>query len=219
MAASKEADMNAVEAQQNMDVIHNKLDSLQQSSQSLEENMTKLLDKNVSEAQLSAINNKLEFGAKQCKTVKEILDKGPENMNLDFYKAAYKASEACERVNREAHEAVKALVDSLNGKSNLVSNFNLDSFYDYLNSLGLLETSALYHIIALALICLISFNILSAVLGNEIIKYFNLEERYPKLASFFKIRLKFQRYYLILNFSLIYFICIASILINILVLY
>ena len=217
MESSKEAEMKAVADQQNIEVIHNKLNNLQQSSQSLEENMTKLLDKNVSEAQLSSINTKLEFGAKHCKTVKEMFDKGPENMNLEFYKAAYKASEACERANREAHDAVKALLDSLNGKSNLISN--LDFFYDYLNSLGLLETSALYHIIALALICLISFNILSAVLGNEIIKYFNLEERYPKLASFFKLRLKFQRYYLILNFSLIFIICIVSILIDILVLY
>ena len=219
MAASKEAELKAIAEQQNMDVLHNKLNNIQQTNQSILENVTKLADKHVSEAQLSVINSKLEFGEKHCKTVKEMFDKGPENMNLDFYKAAYKASEACERANREAHDAVKALLDSLNGKSNLVSNFNLDSFYDYLNSLGLLETSALYHIIALALICLISFNILSAVLGNEIIKYFNLEERFPKLASFFKLRLKFQRYYLVLNFSLIFIICIVSILIDLLVLY
>ena len=219
MAASKEAELKAIAEQQNMAVLHNKLDNIQQTNQSIVENVTKLVDKHVPEAHLSVINSKLEFGAKNCKTVKEILDKGPENMNLEFYKAAYKAADACERANRDAHEAVKSLVDSLNGKSNLVSNFNLDSFYEYLNSLGLLELSALYHLIVLTLICIISFNILSAVLGNEILKYFNLDERYPKLASFFKLRLKFQRYYLILNFSLIFIICIVSILIDILVLY
>ena len=121
--------------------------------------------------------------------------------------------------DREAQNVVKALIDSLNGKSNLVSNFNLDSFYEYLNSLGLLELSALYHLIVSTLICIISFNILSAVLGNEIIKYFNLEERFPKLAFFLRLRLKFQKYYLTLNFSLIFVLCIASILINIVVLY
>lgn len=219
MAASKEADLKAIADQQNIDVLHNKLDSLQQSNQSMVENIAKLTDKHVSEAQLSAINSKLEFGTNHCKTVKEILDKGPESMNLEFYKVAYRAADACEKANRDAHEAVKALVDSLNGKSNLVSNFNLDSFYGYLNSLGLLELSALYHLIVLILICVITLNILSAVLGNEIIKYFNLEEKYSKLAVFLRLRLKFQRYYLILSFSLIYFICIASILINILVLY
>lgn len=215
----KDSELKAIVEQQNMEVLQNKLDSIQQTNQSLVENVTKLADKHVPEAQLSAINIKLEFGAKHCTTVKEILDKGPENMNLDFYRLAYRAADACERANRDAHEAVKGLVDSLNGKSNLVSNFNLDSFYGYLNSLGLLELSALYHLIVLTLICIILFNILSVVLGNEIIKYFNLEERFPKLAVFLRLRLKFQRYYLILSFSLIYIICIASILINILVLY
>ena len=219
MAESKEAELKAIAEQQNMEFIHNRLDNIQQTNQSMVENITKLADKHVPECQLSVINTKLEFGANHCKTVKEILDKGPENMTLDFYRAWYRACDACEKANRDAHEAVKALVDSLNGKSNLVSNFNLDSFYEYLNSLGLLELSALYHLIVLTLICFTSFNILSAVLGNEIIKYFNLEERYPKIGLFFRLRLKFQRYYLILSFSLIFILCIASILINILVLY
>lgn len=219
MAAAKEAELKEAAEQQNIELLHNKLDRLHKSNQSLLEPLTKLADKHVPEAQLSAIKYKLEFGANHCKTVKEILDKGPENFNLEFYKAAYRAADGCERANQDAHDAVKALVDSLNGKSNLVYNFNLDSFYGYLNSLGLLELSALYHLIVLTLICIISFNILSAVLGNEIIKYFNLEEKFPKLAVFLRLRLKFQRYYLILSFSLIFFICIASILINILVLY
>ena len=40
MEASKEAEMKAIADQQNMEVIHNKLNNLQQSSQSLAENMT-----------------------------------------------------------------------------------------------------------------------------------------------------------------------------------
>ena len=121
------------------------------------------------------------------------------------------------------HESIKTLIDSNNGKSNLISNFNLDSFldsfYEYLNSLGLLELSALFHLCVLTMICIFSFNILSAILGNEIINSFKLEDRFPKLAGILKLRLKFQRYYLILNFSLIFIFCIASILINLLVLY
>jgi hypothetical protein len=71
----------------------------------------------------------------------------------------------------------------------------------------------------LLLITILSFNVLSAVLGNEIIKYFKLEENFPKLAGLLKLRLKFQKYYLILSFSLMFLIIIASILINLLVLF
>jgi hypothetical protein len=218
MAAAKETELKDIAAQENMEALHSKLDTISQNSKSLLEPLTNLVNKYVPEAQLKEINNKLEYGTNQCKTVKDILDKGPENLNLDFYQSAYRAANACERATRDANEAVKALVDSLNNNK-LVSNFNLNSFYEYLNSLSLLELSALYHLLVLILICLILFNILSAVLGNELIKYFNLEEKLPKLAVFFRLRLKFQRYYLILSFSLIFFICIASILVNILVLY
>lgn len=110
---------------------------------------------------MTAINHKLDYEVKQCKTVKAILDKEPENLDLDFYRAAYRATDACERAFQDANDAIKALVDSL--KNPLVSNLNLNSFYEYLNSLSLLELSALYHLIVLMLICLISFNILSAV--------------------------------------------------------
>ena len=35
--------------------------------------------------------------------------------------------------------------------------------------------------------------------ANEIIKYFKLEEKYPKLHIFFKLRYKFQIYNLLMN--------------------
>ncbi len=71
----------------------------------------------------------------------------------------------------------------------------------------------------LVVIAILSFNILSAVLGNEIIKYFKLEESFPKLAAFLRLRLKFQKYYLTLSFSLIFIFIFASIQINLLVLF
>ena len=71
----------------------------------------------------------------------------------------------------------------------------------------------------LVVIGILSFNVLSAVLGNEIIKYFMLEERFPKLAALLRLRLKFQKYYLTLSFSLLFFVVFASIQINLLVLY
>lgn len=82
-----------------------------------------------------------------------------------------------------------------------VSNLKLEFLYDYLNSLTLLEESAFYHIILLLVIGNLSFNLLSVFLGNELIEYFKLETKYPKLAGFFRLRLKFKKYYLILSFS------------------
>ena len=81
-------------------------------------------------------------------------------MTLEFYRAVYRAADACARANIDAHNKVKELVDSLNNKSALVSNLNLDDFYKYLNSLSLLELSALYHLIVLILLCIFTLNVL-----------------------------------------------------------
>jgi len=202
-----------------MEIIQNKLNSIIKNNENLSQNIETLIDKHIPESQLSYVNELLDLGGKQCKIVREILDKGPDNINLDFYQIAYRAAVACEKTNREASENVKKLVESLNGSNKLISDFNLESFYEYLNSLSLIELSALYHILALVVIAILSFNILSAVLGNEIINYFKLEEKFPKLTAFLRLRLKFQKYYLTLNFSLIFLLIFASIQINLLVLF
>jgi len=199
--------------------MQNKLNSIIKNNENLSKNVETLIDKHIPESQLLYVNELLDFGGKQCKNVREILDKGPDNINLDFYQTAYRAAVACEKANREASEGVKKIVDSINGSNKLVSDFNLERFYEYLNSLSLLELSALYHIIVLVVIATLSFNVLSAVLGNEIIKYFKLEEKLPKLAAFLRLRLKFQKYYLTLSFSLMFLLIFASIQINLLVLF
>lgn len=94
---------------------------------------------------------------------------------------------------------------------------NLNNLYDYLNSLTLMQESAIYHIFVFISLILINFNILGILFGNEIINYFNLEKKFPSLYIFFFLRSKFNRYYLIWNVSLLFVICFASIYINLLV--
>ena len=59
-------------------------------------------------------------------------------------------------------------------------------------------------------------NILSVLFGNESIRFFNLEERSPKLGIFFKLRIKLQRYYLMWSVFILFLVCIAGIGIDIL---
>lgn len=50
---------------------------------------------------------------------------------------------------------------------------------------------------------------------NELIKYFDLENKYPKIAIFFKIRAKLEKYVLIWNIFLIFALCFVGISFNI----
>lgn len=104
------------------------------------------------------------------------------------------------------------------GKGNSSQFLDLSILQTYLDSLGLLEVSAFFHISVLLLIMLITFNIFSVLFGNEIIRYFSLEEKYPKLNSFFRLRQNFQRYYLMLNILAMFIICLLVISLDLLIL-
>ena len=82
----------------------------------------------------------------------------------------------------------------------------------------LLQESALLHIIIYIYILATVFNILGIFFGNEVIKYFELENKYPKLHIFFKLRAKFQKYYLMWNVFYMFFICFIGIILDLLVL-
>jgi hypothetical protein len=123
MAESKEMELRAISEKENMEIIQNKLNSIIQKNENLSQNIETLIDKHLPESQLSHVNDLLDLGGKQCKNVREILDKGPDNINLDFYQAAYKAAVACEKANREASESVQKLVESLNGNNCAATNF------------------------------------------------------------------------------------------------
>ena len=98
----------------------------------------------------------------------------------------------------KVHEAIKS-IPSLNSNSNnkLNFDFNIDSYYNYLDTLTLSEELALIHILFAILYLLIAFEFVSIFFGNELINYFDLENKYPKLKTFFKLRATYQRYYLI----------------------
>ena len=96
-------------------------------------------------------------------------------------------------------------------------DIDLNKIYQYLDSLTLVQEGALLHIVVLITMLVTVFNILGAFFGNEIIKYFNIEERFPCLSNILKIRAKLQRYYFLWNIFILFILCIGALAINILV--
>ena len=121
----------------------------------------------------------------------------------------------------ECINKIKEIIDIIDkgNRNKFISDFSLDDFYKFLDSLTLLEESAFLHILTFVFILLTVFSIISTLFSNELISYFNLETKYPRLGVFFRLRAKYQRYYLIWNFLTLIFICIMGIVINLLVFY
>ena len=118
----------------------------------------------------------------------------------------------------KVHEAIKS-IPSVNSNSNnkLIFDFNLDSYSNYLDTLTLAEELALIHILCAILYLLIAFEFVSIFFGNELINYFDLENKYPKLKTFFKLRATYQRYYLIWCLIKLFILCFVIIIFNLII--
>ena len=94
----------------------------------------------------------------------------------------------------------------------------VSDIFQFVENLSILQHSVLLDILLFILLILTVINILSALFGNEIIKYFNLEKRFPRLSLFFKIRANLQKYYIMWNVFILMFVCVFGVCINMVVL-
>lgn len=103
-------------------------------------------------------------------------------------------------LNSESYK-LQSILDKINGKNKFTGESELKSLDEYLDTLSLLQELAFLHIIYIITIFFIVWNIYSVIFANEILKYFNIEEKYPRWNKFFVLRKKYQKYYLGLNLS------------------
>ena len=85
---------------------------------------------------------------------------------------------------------------------------------EMLSGLTLRELGALSHLLVGITILILLFNIIFIIYSDFFIKYFQLEEKYPRLGIFLKIRRKFNNFYIVVNFILIIYLLLLVIYVN-----
>ena len=167
------------------------------------------------------IQNKVDDIVNTSNTLKDAMDSSPnmENAKEGISKLVKLTNEGCKCLNELLEPLLKSYFRNIGApKNNFISNLNIQNLYDFLDSLTLLEESAFIHILIFIILLCSLINIISIFFGNEIIRYFNLEKRLPKLETIFRLRTKFQRYYLLWNIFIMVIVCILAICLNLLVL-
>nr|YP_010697825.1 hypothetical protein P1S03_mgp20 [Porodaedalea chrysoloma]WCF76786.1 hypothetical protein [Porodaedalea chrysoloma] len=98
----------------------------------------------------------------------------------------------------------------LNNEDQKSMIFDLDSVLEYYNSFHAVSRIALTLLLFnyVVISCLIS--IVFIFYGDYLIKRFDLENKYPTIYKIVSLRVKYQRYYLIMNMSLIFIILLLE---------
>lgn len=172
------------------------------------------------------VRNKLTAQVLECKEkVSEVtrtlgnLNNSKDNLfsqedRLSFENAFNLHESGIINLNKTTTELLKILED-LNSKfngddiNNIIENFKV-----YLSTLNTFELCVLFNIFISIFILFCLITIIVIYYGNFLINYFNLENKFPKLAKFIKIRHAFQEFYMLLYFSLIFISLIFMIYVN-----
>jgi len=122
------------------------------------------------------------------------------------------------------YESVNNKFDSFINKINTLLNNSgggpsksqyLDPLQSFFDGLNYEQNLAIVHISGSIFILFTLISIISIFYGEKLIIFFDLENRFPKIAKFIQIRRNFQQYYLLMNIGLIIIVLAIIIYINI----
>jgi len=216
----------------NLEAINTNVQNVQTNVQDLQTNIQaasdlseKVKDMKISEILSENLLSRIEIVKEEGEKLKGILDGeiSPDSFStakIIVHKLANDTNEIL-KIFEDINSRSKNFLSNFNVNDiyDFLSNFNLNKFYDFLDSLSLIQESAFLHILFFIILLCIGFNILGVLFGNEIIKYFNIDKKYPSLTTILKLRNTFQRYYLLWSIFVMFIVCTVGIGINILTFY
>jgi len=200
---------NYVKIQKENEILRNQINELK-----MDELKNELAKSKVEtlKSSLEICNNKISNEVEQINKLEannyELLEPHLKNIN--------KEDDNINSTINEIIEIFNAISNKFFGDSNLIEKFKLfiNKWNDFISSLNLEQVGLVAHITTSIFIIVCLFNILSVLMSDFLIKYFELEIKFPKLSIFLQLRRKFQTYYLILNFLLIFITLITLIYID-----
>jgi hypothetical protein len=140
-----------------------------------------------------------------------------ETFKTDFSHHNHNLENFLSLSNKKLEELNKMLEDIFRPSSKFFGDNIIENFQNYLSSLPLEKVGALGHILISIAILFSLVSIIFIFYGDSLIKYFNLENKYPKLAKFIQLRRQFQQYYFIFNISIIILSLLLIIYVNLIV--
>lgn len=198
----------------------------------LQESKNRTLEAELQKIQLQNSIDKANLD-KWRKDAKEYYDKtldymkqsdiAKSNGHNDSSAALEKRADEALQLCRENEDKINNWINSDDiSQSSIVPDFVTDYFNNlienyrnYLSCLDMEQTLSLLHIIFCISILIALYNLIMVFYSEQILKYFDLENKYPKFGRFLKMRSKFQLYYFTLNFIIILVVLLFLLLLNI----
>jgi Skp family chaperone for outer membrane proteins len=192
-------------------LLENNLNKLENEREILEESNNLRKDVEVLEQKLrNSVEIKRDLQTKYSENIEDVNEKIQE-----VVKTSEEIHNMYESVNNNFDSFINKINTLLNNSNN--KSQYLDSLQSFFDGLNYEQNLAIVHISGSMFILFSLISIISIFYGDKLTIFFDLENRFPKIAKFIQIRRKFQQYYLIINIGLIIIVLLIMIYINIIV--
>jgi hypothetical protein len=157
--------------------------------------------------------------------------------NLEEYRKSFEAQSSLDEsikekgfINNNLSETAREYNNKIEPKlpssstnyETIISNNNLidevkeflKSYQEWVNSLSIIKQGAIIHILTSSIILINVISLMSVFYGDSLIKYFKIEEKYPRIAKFIQLRRKFQQYYFFISILWIFLSLVTVLIFN-----
>jgi predicted nuclease with TOPRIM domain len=130
----------------------------------------------------------------------------------NFYKQHNDSSDSIKDLNNK-------LIDIFNKNNNSSILEELEKFrqdyYDWIHSLSLIKQGAVIHTIIFLILFIYLFSLITIYYSDSLLKYFKIEEKFPRLLRFIQLRRKFQQYYFFISILIMIIFLLIGLMFNI----
>jgi len=199
--------------------LNNKYTSLLENNVSRLETEREIIEEsNILQKELEVLDSKLRSS---LEIRKELQHKYSENSGDSIINSKIQEVESTDVEIQNMYESVNTKFDSFINQINTLLNNSgnksqyLDSLQSLIDGFNYEQNLAMSNILGSLFIIFSLISIISIFYGEKLLIFFDLENRFPKIAKFIQIRRKFQQYYLLMNIGLIIIVLLLIIYVNI----
>ena len=205
---------SAQEMKVNIGKLQNSIDNLSskiENCQNHEEKTKLIIEQNNAK---NSLDNLWDIHEKYINKAKDVVENSDKSKEL-FEQYTEQFSNAFKLAENKSEVLEKSIKNIKNFMEDTPIVNTIEKFKEYLSTLSTIDLCLLMNIFISVFIftCLVS--ILLAFYGNYLIEKLSLEEKYPKLSSIIRLRVKLQHYYVIINTIFIVIALILLIYVNV----
>jgi hypothetical protein len=137
--------------------------------------------------------------------------------HLAYYQRMYREAEKQQALSIKEVKNLSDTTDPTIIRSDFSELFHqlADSFKDYLSILSSEQMVILFNLFGYMLLIMVLTSITILLIGDDLIRYFQLESKYPKLAKYIKFQLTVRKYQLKFLIVYFYFLILGLVSVNI----